>query len=106
MLVGFAGDPFAAEVFSQWLKDTDSRTPDIGNEQFDAICIADNGRVTFWNQSLAPMRVKADFFAIGSGGAAAMAAMYCGKSAVEAVKIACKVDPYTGGPVRSLKLRK
>lgn len=43
-------------------------------------------------------------FAIGSGSRYAMAAMACGKTPAEAVKIAAKFDPFTGGPVRTLKV--
>lgn len=39
------------------------------------------------------------FFAIGSGRQAALAAMHCGKSAREAVRIAARIDPYTGGRI-------
>jgi hypothetical protein len=41
-------------------------------------------------------------FAIGSGCKFAMAAMACGKTPAEAVKIAAKLDPSTGGAVRSI----
>lgn len=40
-----------------------------------------------------------DFTAFGSGSPAAMAAFHMGAPAVEAVRIASLVDPYTGGPV-------
>lgn len=104
LLVGYCGEVFAAHVFMRWLTDG-GREPDLGNEQFEAIVIsAKTGRVTMWNQSLVPFRPRGKFFAIGSGGPVAMGAMHKGADAVEAVKIACKVDPYTGGPVRSLKI--
>lgn len=41
-------------------------------------------------------------FAIGSGDKYAVAAMHCGKTAAEAVSIAAKLDPFTGGEVISL----
>jgi hypothetical protein len=41
-------------------------------------------------------------FAIGSGCKYAMAAMACGKTPAEAVKIAAKFDSFTGGAVRVL----
>jgi len=40
------------------------------------------------------------FCALGSGEAAAVAAMHCGKTAVEAVEIACKVDNNSCLPVQ------
>lgn len=105
LLVGYCGQVFAAHVFIEWLKNDKSRKPDLGNEDFEAIVVAETGRVTIWNQSLVPWRPAGKFFAIGSGAKAAMAAMYCGKGAVDAVKIAAKIDPYTRGPVHSLRLK-
>lgn len=42
--------------------------------------------------------------AIGSGAAFAVSAMKMGLSAVDAVKHACKLDVYSGGRVRSVKI--
>jgi ATP-dependent protease HslVU (ClpYQ) peptidase subunit len=105
LMVGVCGDIHAALVFVEWLKNEQSRKPDINNEDFEAIVIGKTGRVTIWTQSLVGLTPRGNFFAIGSGGPVAMGAMHAGKSAVDAVKIACKVDPYTRGPVRSLKLK-
>lgn len=48
-----------------------------------------------------PYRVS-NTFAIGSGCKYAMAAMACGKTPVEAVKVAAKFDVFTSGPVRTM----
>ena len=48
--------------------------------------------------------IEEDFYAIGSGAMAALAAMHCGKSALDAVRIAARVDTYTGGRVVSESL--
>jgi len=42
--------------------------------------------------------------AIGSGSQFALAALACGKSALEAVKIAATFDPYTGGEIYEHKI--
>jgi ATP-dependent protease HslVU (ClpYQ) peptidase subunit len=104
LLVGYCGEVHAALVFMEWLKNDKNRKPDLSNEVFEAIVIAETGRVTIWTANLVPWRPSGKFFAIGSGAKAAMAAMYCGKNAVEAVKIACKIDPYSRGPVHSIRL--
>lgn len=51
--------------------------------------------------SMIPMKFKGPY-AIGSGEEFAMGAMLAGSTAAEAVKIASKLDVYTGGPVRTL----
>lgn len=52
-----------------------------------------------------PERVNADFFAVGSGGKAARAAMKLGLDPIKAVELACEVDDfYSGPPLQILKL--
>lgn len=46
----------------------------------------------------------APFRAWGSGTPVALGALHAGCSAEEAVRIACLVDPYSGGPVSSMKV--
>jgi hypothetical protein len=43
--------------------------------------------------------ISAPFYAIGSGKIPAMVAMECGQTAINAVEIAKKFDPFTGGSV-------
>lgn len=45
-----------------------------------------------------------DFFAMGSGQVAALAAMHCGASAKKAVEIACKLDAGSALPIHYLNL--
>lgn len=51
-------------------------------------------------------QVLDDFYAVGSGAKAALGAMHCGKSAIEAVRVAARIDPYTGGRITSETLYK
>lgn len=53
-----------------------------------------------------PIPVPDPFTAIGTGSGAALAAMHCGRSPKEAVKIASKVDPFTGGRIVTRALLK
>jgi hypothetical protein len=54
--------------------------------------------------SLLRQPIAEPFTAIGSGRDFAIAAMYLGKSAVEAVDIACLYDAWTAGPIESMTL--
>lgn len=49
-------------------------------------------------------KIEEDIYAVGSGAMAALAAMHCGKSALEAVRIAARIDLYTGGRIVSESL--
>lgn len=50
--------------------------------------------------------IEEDFYAVGSGAQAALAAMHCGKSAIEAVRVAARIDSYTGGRIVHESLNK
>lgn len=50
--------------------------------------------------------VTGPFSAVGSGADMALVAMECGKAAKDAVRIACKYDPNSRGPVHMMPLAK
>ena len=49
-----------------------------------------------------PTIIKGKFYSVGSGSASALAAMHCGKNAIEAVQIAHMFDCRTGDQVETL----
>jgi hypothetical protein len=51
-----------------------------------------------------PDKILEPFYAVGSGTKEALAAMHCGKTAAQAVGIAARIDPYTGGKIVSMTL--
>jgi hypothetical protein len=50
--------------------------------------------------------ITGPFSAVGSGSDMALVAMECGKAAKEAVRIACKYDPNSRGPIHVMSLEK
>lgn len=106
-LVGIAGGVADCDEFIQWCKAGGAETgtePPKG--QYGAIVVQPNGKVLeFECGRCLPRMSKTKFYAIGSGAPYALAAMYAGASAVEAVKIAAKIDTNTGLPVKSLKIK-
>ena len=63
--------------------------------------VAVNGRAYNIGSDFSWTRSKSGRYAIGSGSRFAMGALMAGASAVEAVKIACGLDVYSGGRVVS-----
>ena len=57
-----------------------------------------------YDAKLTPLRTE-KYAAVGSGAVFAIAAMDCGKSAVEAIRIAKKRDVNTGGRIRTIKVK-
>lgn len=103
-LIGTAGSVAACQAFVVWLKEGDDTCPPPKGE-YGALIIGPQGKVReIENGSVLPSPRGAKFFALGSGGPFALAAMYAGATAAEAVKIAAKIDTNTGLPVKTLKL--
>lgn len=105
-IIGTAGSVASCQAFIDWIRMGDGETlPPKG--EYNALIIDPRGRVReIENGSVLPVPRGAKFFAIGSGSPYALAAMYAGANAAEAVKIAAKIDTSTGLPVKTLKLRK
>ncbi|MBP8233993.1 MAG: hypothetical protein KAY22_16975 [Rhizorhabdus sp.] len=72
-------------------------------EDFGALLLTRHG-VYLYDNSLSPDRVTGAFFALGTGAPFALAAMHCGRTAIESVRLAIKLNPYCGGPVRWMRL--
>ena len=97
-IVGIAGSYAACVQFVKWLKGELEELPDM--EEVDAMVVTKSGKILHYNQSSEPFEIEDDFSAIGSGGAAAMAAMHMGADVKRAIEIAILVDPGSGGKVQ------
>lgn len=76
--------------------------PDYDDEDhvFGAIIVPKgNPKLAHYMAGSVWLRIERDFHAIGSGRDFAIAAMACGKTALQAVEIACQFDTNTGGEV-------
>lgn len=69
----------------------------------DLIVVTRDKQLFLLDKDLLPLEIKDDYYAIGSGCQYAMSALKLGRSPEEAVLFACDNDPYSKGPVTSLK---
>ena len=103
-LVGYAGMVSAACKFLAWYADQSKERPTFDDDDcVDAVVLTSKGIFSYSNSTYC-MRIMEKHFCIGSGSSAATAAMLCGKTPAEAVKIAIKCDKHSGGPVRNYAL--
>jgi hypothetical protein len=98
----FAGCGEYDDVLSarEWLENGGSK-PTL--KDFSGLLVTPEGCFRV-EHSLLRQPIAEPFTAIGSGRDFAIAAMYLGKSAVEAVDIACLYDAWTAGPIESMTL--
>lgn len=84
---------------------SDDAKPDFDGEgEFECLIVKGDGSVYLVDDDLELMHVFDDFIAIGSGGPYAVAALACGKSAEDAVKVAARFDAATSEPVEVYRL--
>jgi ATP-dependent protease HslVU (ClpYQ), peptidase subunit len=80
----------------------DANAPSWTDNDAIGILIFPDGKVSEY-EGRGWLRTDAEFFAWGSGRNIALGAMAAGKSATEAVEIACSIDVYSSGPVTTLR---
>jgi ATP-dependent protease HslVU (ClpYQ) peptidase subunit len=97
-IVGIAGSYAACVQFVKWLQGKLEDLPEM--DEVDAMVLTKEGKILHYNQSSEPFEIEDDYSAIGSGGAAAMAAMYMGADVERAIEVAILVDPGTGGKIQ------
>ena len=104
-LVGLAGDSMPGIVFLEWFKNARRRKPavDLTESKFTALVLCADGLFEFDGWCV-PDPAEGPFYAIGTGAKAAYGALHMGANAKQAVEVACKVDPYTRGPIITFTL--
>lgn len=107
-LIGCSGDSDGAPLFIDWYCDfyqTDFCDKQILKRMYefdtDALILHADGTIETGSSYGIVHECNEKFYAIGSGTKCALAAMHMGATAEEAVEIAKKIDPYTGGAVQT-----
>lgn len=106
-IVGCAGSSGACNKFIRYLEvkatcadDEEADLPDFEkDDELSALILTPEGLFTVATKDCELEEVLDPFYAIGSGGMAALAAMHLGLEPPEAVEIACKVDAASDGPI-------
>jgi ATP-dependent protease HslVU (ClpYQ) peptidase subunit len=85
----------------------DEGKPDFGDEgEFECLIVTGAGDVYLLDEDMELMPFMDAFIAVGSGGPYAMAALACGKTPEEAVRIAAQFDANTSEPVEIFLIEK
>ncbi len=108
LLVGLAGDEETGLAMLEWVRN--GRIPenfpsDVRDKDGDARCVLvviEDGAVLVYQGSPWPAKYEDPFYATGSGRDYAIAAMHLGKTAREAVEIACLFDVSCGNGIDEL----
>ena len=110
-LVGAAGHGGDCTRFLKWaaggFNEKEPKWAEVDGEEDSVIgLVMDEKAIYVWTQGdPEPEAISGRFYAVGSGGKAARAAMELGADPVKAVEIACKVDAnYSALPVQVLRL--
>jgi ATP-dependent protease HslVU (ClpYQ) peptidase subunit len=109
VLLGCAGSTGKIWEFQDWVargrKPEDCPIFQRDEKEFvEALLIDAQGRCWGYAETPYPFLIENKFWAIGSGREFAMGAMFCGKTAREAVEVACALDTSCGNGIDTLTL--
>lgn len=96
------GSLTGAAKLVDWMRAPGGERPTVTGD-VTVIHVAASGRITI-HEDGGEHEQPGPFMAWGSGGPVALGALYAGADALTAVRIAAKVDPYTGGPIKSMRV--
>lgn len=108
-IAAFSGDGDAAMALLAWLNAAQNPAayPETQKDRDgDASCfvVRPDGSRWSYGKTPYPQRVECEIFAMGHGRDFALAAMHCGKTAREAVELACRLDVFCGNGIDTLTL--
>lgn len=103
-LVGYCGEASFGEELLAWFRaganPAEFPASLRGKDDWAELLVIVPGKIiTKYERTPYPLTFHDEYFAIGSGRDFALAAMYCGKTAIEAVKVACLFDSACGNGI-------
>ncbi len=107
VIIGLAGESAPGLVLLDWYGSGDPEPESINGAEstadFTALILTHEGLFEA-DGYCRPEQILDECYAVGTGAHAAMGAMRAGKSAEEAVEIACTIDIYSALPLQTMKL--
>ena len=108
-LIGCAGNAAKSAALRAWFRDGRAveKYPAaqlVDETTVDCICIEPDGRCHVYQSTPHPVLIEERFFSFGCGSNYALAALYLGKTAREAVEVACALDSGCGNGIDTLEL--
>lgn len=100
-IYGACGNAREVIDLMEWLNGRREKEPDL--KDISALVIRPDGSLVIYNDSVTCISAEAPT-AIGTGSQVAMGAMAAGASPVEAVRLACERDVFSGGEITVLEL--
>lgn len=102
-LVCTTGSAAEGEAFLEWYKDQPKKIPTF--KALNVLILTKEGAIFEVYEDGRLLEVIEPFYALGSGGELAIAAMAAGASPRRAVEIACKYDKNSGLPVQVERIK-
>lgn len=101
-LVGFAGSAAVGMEMLHWFEEgmDPSKFPElqkVKDEHVNMLVVWKDGTIQEFGRTAYAEQIDGPFVALGCGHDFALAAMHCGRNAVEAVELTCQLDVHCGG---------
>src|SRR5690606_18148085 len=103
-LVGLSGDLSSVNAALEWFRSGMPEQKPGLSSNLEVLAIEPDGTVRWYGSTLAPIEIRGDYHAIGSGDKYAFGAMSMSATAKQAVEIACRFDTGSRGPIKTLRI--
>lgn len=106
-LIGMAGPGDVCRRMLEWARcgfDPSTFPAEAKDADCDMLVIDKDGVAACFGSGPYPLRIEDKFVALGCGRDFALAAMHLGRTAVQAVELACAMDIHCGNGIDSLEL--
>lgn len=107
-LVGFSGEAWLAQEFRAWVRDggnPEKYPAKMKEGSGTGLVISSSRQIRIYEGGPYPIEMEQKYHAIGSGRDFAIAAMYLGKTAREAIAVAHQFNTGTGSAVDELRFQ-
>ena len=104
-IVGFCGGYAAGYAGALFLSGESTDRPETYSDDLEEYIVRSPRGIEVADEQLRVAPISGTFWATGSGGMAAMAAMHMGATALEAVRVAIKCDEVSGSPAKEYRLK-
>lgn len=105
VILATAGDGSPGMLFVDWYGKRSKPPAELRDADIEVL-VWDGKKLLSFDGWCRSEEITEAFYAIGSGAKAALGAMHMGATSREAVEIAAKIDPYTGGDIVEMNLER
>lgn len=104
-ILAWSGIHSHAQLWAEWMSEGCERASRPTLTDTSCLHLAMDGQLWWYGEKCIPSLIREPYYTIGAGCEFALAALYCGKTALEAMRVAAHFNAFTKPPFRMYTLK-